>query len=233
MGLCCLAVCGNGAHQRHHGTRIHQIVILADPRPAQLIVVAALKEAGFRADAADIVCRQQSGIPGITLQGIAAQLCGKVRKNAVAGVGKRLLKVHGAVNIRAGDDVAADFRAAGAGKGAFLHIGDVFQRRGSGDDFKYRARGIQTRQETVEIDAAVLLVIIGNVGRIGRVIGRGGDHAKDVAGFVIVYGHHAFTAVKRLVGGFVQLGVNGQIQLVSAAGGAGDRVKAHQVIAEE
>ena len=55
MGLCCLAVCGNGAHQRHHGTRIHQIVILADTRPAQLIVVADLKGTGFRADAADLV----------------------------------------------------------------------------------------------------------------------------------------------------------------------------------
>lgn len=69
---------------------------------------------------------------------------------------------------------------------------------------------------------------------IQRVVTGGGDHAQNLAGFIVVYRYGACMAVQGLIGFIVVPGVNGEIQFpaLCSAEGAIEEVIASQFVSK-
>ena len=132
------------------------------------------------------------------------------------------------MGVGAGDDLIPDGNAAVAGEGALLHAGQLLQRRSGGDHLEHGAGGVQTGQEPVQIHTLIVAVVVADLRRVGGVEGGVGDHAENIAGLMVVHGGHALPAVQRLPRRPAEVGIYGEIYLVTAGEGAGKGVKADE-----
>ena len=219
---------GQGAQKPQERAGIHQIVVLAHTRPAQICPLTHGKLSGRRADAADGKALGQPGLFRVLGQGAAPQLHRQLRIGAVAGPGQGVIQVHLPVGIGAGDRAALQLQPPGAGEVPVQGPVQLLQGRGGGHQLEHGARGKRGRQHPVQIHAVIPAVPVPDLRRFRRVKGGAGHHAQHVAGAVVVHRHGPLPAVQGLQGGGVQLRVNGQIYLVSSGGGTRQRVEAHQ-----
>ena len=224
----CGPAAGDGAQESQKRAGIHQIVVLAHTRPAQICPLTHGKLSGRRADAADGEALRQSGLFRISSQGLAPQLHRHLSIGAVAGPGQGIVQVHIPVGIGTGDNAAVQLQTPGAGEVPVQSAVQILQSRSSGHQLEHGARGKRGRQHPVQIHAVIPAVPVPDLRRVRRVKGGAGHHAQHVAGAVVVHRHGPLPAVQGLQGRSVQLCVNGQIYLVSSGGGTRQRVKAHQ-----
>ena len=110
------------------------------------------------------------------------------------------------------------------------------QRGSGGDQLEGGAGGIGAGQEPVQVSAVVVAVAgrhLGHFRVVRRVKGGSGEHTEHLTGLVVIQSHHPFPACHGLVGGVVQVGVQGQFNGVAGAGGASDEAEAHQLVSEQ
>ena len=129
---------------------------------------------------------EQSGRAGVALERLAAELHGELRIDAVAGVGEGAVEVHRPVGVRAGDRIAADFDAPGAGEAALEDVGQLLDGGGGRDDLEHGAGRECRGEDAVHVHAVIAAVAVGDRGRIGGVEVGGGDHAENLPGLVVI-----------------------------------------------
>ena len=138
------------------------------------------------------------------------------------------MQVHLPVGIGTGDNAALQLQPPGAGEVPVQGPVQLLQGRGGGHQLEHGARREGGGQHPVQIHAVIPAVPVPDLRRVRRIKGGAGHHAQHVAGAVVVHRHGPLPAVQGLQGRSVQLCVNGQMDLVSSGGGAGQGVKAHQ-----
>ena len=139
------------------------------------------------------------------------------------------------MRIRTGNYVAADLDRTRASPCAAEQVGQVFDRRVERHHLEDRAGDRVCQQQTVDVHAFPSRVLRVDGGRVGRVKGRGRNHAQDLARLVVVHTHRAAHPAQRLIGDVVEVSVDGQIQVVARAERriyAGQQVVAGQLIRE-
>ena len=152
-------------------------------------------------------------------------------KGAVAGVGEGLLQGLGAMGLLTGDGFRAVFQFPITGEGLLLDTRHAVQRRGRGDDLKDGAGNISRLEEAVDEHALVSIVPF-HIRHVVRIIGRGGQGAENLTGFVVVHGDGAFSPCHGLQGCILHMGGQGQGGCAAGACGivnAVDPVKARHL----
>ena len=224
----CGPAAGDGAQESQKRAGVHQVVILAHAGPAQVRPLPHGELSRRRADAADGKALGQPGLFRVLGQGIAPQLHRHLGIGAVAGPGQGIVQVHLPVGIGAGDRAALQLQPPGAGEVPVQSAVQILQSRSSGHQLEHGTRREGGGQHPVQVHAVIPAVPVPDLRRVRRVKGGAGHHAQHVAGAVVIHRHGPLAAVQRVQGGGVQLRVNGQIDLVSSGGGAGQGVEAHQ-----
>ena len=147
---------------------------------------------------------------------------GDLGEGDVAGVGQRLFKGLGIVFARAVDLDPGDIALALAVEAALLDVGDSLDRGGRRHQLEDRAGDEDGGQGAVDKGA-----LSRNGVWVGRVDRRGGDHAHELAGFVVCDEDAALLPVQRGVGGVVEPRVDIEPRRGGGgAGGAGEQRKA-------
>ena len=219
---------GQGAQKPQERAGVHQVVVLAHAGPAQVRPLPHGELSRRRADAADGKALGQPGLFRVLGQGIAPQLHRQLRIGAVAGPGQGVIQVHLPVGIGTGDNAAVQLQPPGAGEVPVQSAVQILQSRGGSHQLEHGARGKRGRQHPVQVHAVIPAVPVPDLRRVRRVKGGAGHHAQHIAGAVVIHRRGPLAAVQRVQGGGVQLRVNGQIDLVSSGGGAGQGIEAHQ-----
>ena len=112
---------------------------------------------------------------------------------------------------------AADFNPAFAAEGPLKQVWDDVDGRRRCDSLENRPRNHRRPQHPVDEHAFIGRVVVPNLRRVLGVEGGRGNHAQNLAGFIIVDSHRPPPAVQSAVGGGAELGVQGQRQILSAA----------------
>ena len=124
-----------------------------------------------------------------------------------------------------GNRLGAVFHLAGTGKGLVQNVRHTFQGCRSSDHLENRAGNIDRLHKPVQVHTVPASGGIGcDIRYVIRVVGRCGDGAEDLTGFVIVHRHGALAACHGLQGGVLHLSGKGQLCLSSGAGSAVDTV---------
>ncbi len=190
--------------------RIREIGRLADARPAKLRRRNAVKAnpAGGGFDSVYLKVFPKSGLLRIFRQRFGAQFIRENGIGRIAGIAERRFKSDCSVVAHAGDPLPIDGGAALAEKSPLVNIRHGFNRRHRCNDLENRAGRVQAGEQTVEVDALIFRRDLRAKGRrIVRVVVRGGNHAENLTGFVIINAYGALAPGQRAICGGAEVGI--------------------------
>ena len=131
-------------YRTHHGehlARIRECLILTDARPAAVNTDRIFQSEIALCDAYSVYCNAlvEADLLGGLCQRVVAEFLRDAGEGAVAGFAECLLEIELSVDGVALDDTRRGLVLTGAGKGARIYIGYIFERANRRDDFKSRA----------------------------------------------------------------------------------------------
>ena len=117
--------------------------------------------------------------------------------------------------------VFPDLHGALTGPGALGKVRGLLQSRHQRHGLIDGAGRKRGGEKTVDIGAFIAVVGLDVRRHVHRIIAGRGNHAQDLAGFIIVYRHGTRVTAQRLIRLVIIAGVDGEIQIAAGVGAKG------------